>query len=383
VSIKPGFHSLHPDEAFNYLMNRLAWNIPPEDLVAVGSRITTVADWVAEMTDAAVQAEAEGQLIQAADYWRGAEFYMPSGMPGKTEAYARFVELHDRARPELAACRRSVEFDGGELPVIDLAQEGPMRGTVIAHSGFDGTAEEMCVALSAIPAAGYRLLIVEGPGQGKALRSSGLHMSHDWDVPIGALLDHFGIDDCTLIGMSLGGYLAVRAAAFESRITRVVAWGAMYDFFACLGRGVGAEGFRVLTELINNGADADVNALVSAAGETNKTAKWAIDHGTHVSGTNDAFEFFRWAQKMHLRDASPLVEQDTLLVMGNNDHLVPLEQLHEQARALTKARSLTIRVMTPAEHGAEHCQIGNPHLVADVIIRWLDGLEHRDKALAE
>ena len=40
-------------------------------------------------------------------------------------------------------------------------------------------------------------------------------MIHDWERAVAAVLDHFGIDSCTLMGVSLGGYLAPRAAAFE------------------------------------------------------------------------------------------------------------------------------------------------------------------------
>ncbi|MBU0991942.1 MAG: hypothetical protein KJ737_05560 [Proteobacteria bacterium] len=50
------------------------------------------------------------------------------------------------------------------------------------------------------------------------------------------------IEDCCFIGcgISLGGYLAIRAAAFEPRIKRVVAMDVMADFFECFSSRAGA-----------------------------------------------------------------------------------------------------------------------------------------------
>ncbi len=38
-----------------------------------------------------------------------------------------------------------------------------------------------------------------------------------------AVLDHYGLDDVTAVGISMGGALVIRAAAYEPRITRAVA----------------------------------------------------------------------------------------------------------------------------------------------------------------
>ncbi len=381
--MKCGYMNLHPNPAFNFFMNRLAWTNSPDELREVGTRIVTMEEWVCEMLEAAKKAEAEGRALEAANFWRAAEFYMSNEDAGKPEAYDRFLELHDKALPELGAKRTSVSFQGGEMPVIDLAPEGETRGTILCHSGFDGLVEEMVAPLGPLVEAGYRVIAFEGPGQGAALRHSGLHMRPDWEKPVSALLDHFAVDDCTLIGMSLGGYLAPRASAFEPRIKRVVAWGAMYDFLECFAQGMGKIKFAVLMALIHAGARTQVNAAIARVGRSNPIGKWAIAHGMHVSGAADAFDFIKWTRQMNLRSVSPLVKQDVLLVMGTEDHLVPFKQVHEQAKALTRARSVTVRITTAHEQGAQHCQIGNPQLVVDEILRWLEGLERRDEALAD
>ncbi len=60
-----------------------------------------------------------------------------------------------------------------------------------------------------------------------------------------------------------------------------------------------------------------------------------------------------------------------LLLAGAEDHFVPLHQLDRQARALTNAKSVTLRLFTAAENAAAHCQVGNLALATDVMLRWL------------
>ncbi len=42
TTIKPGYMDLHADAGLNFMMNRLAWTIPPDELVEVGLRIETL-----------------------------------------------------------------------------------------------------------------------------------------------------------------------------------------------------------------------------------------------------------------------------------------------------------------------------------------------------
>lgn len=53
---------------------------------------------------------------------------------------------------------------------------------------------------------------------------AGLRMTAEWHKPVSAVLDYFQVERVTLIGMSLGGCLVMRAAALEPRIERVVAF---------------------------------------------------------------------------------------------------------------------------------------------------------------
>ena len=376
---KPGYMALNSDVDLNFFLNRLAWSIPAEELKKVGGRIQSIDDWVPEMIKAAEAAEAEGRLMHAANYWKAAEFYMMAG-DDKRRAYERFIELHDQALPDISKVRRSVPYEGGFLPVVELAAKGTQKGTIVIHSGYDGLVEELILPLGPLMEAGYRVIAFEGPGQGGVLRVQDIPMPREWEKPVGAILDFFDIDDCTLIGMSLGGYLAPRAAAFDSRIKRVVAWGAMHDMLA--GPRQDPQ-FTMLENLVSAGERGKTNGAFRQMSEDNPKLQLSGQHGMHVSGGKDIFEFYQWAMKMTLKDVAHLIKQDVLIVMGTQDHLVPAEQAWISAKAMTNARSMSVRMITAEEQGAEHCQIGNPQLTIEEIIGWLQRLERRDQALKD
>ena len=108
--------------------------------------------------------------------------------------------------------------------------------TVILFGGGDSTAEELYFTAPGIFDRGLACLIVDGPGQGAALRLRGIPTRHDYEVPVSAAVDYAltrpDVDPrrLALCSMSLGGYYAPRAAAFESRFRAMVVWGACYDY---------------------------------------------------------------------------------------------------------------------------------------------------------
>lgn len=79
------------------------------------------------------------------------------------------------------------------------------------------------------------MLTLDGPGQGEMLGQ--LPMRPDaWEEPMGAAVDALeasGRVDPSRIGIwgsSMGGFLALRAAAFEPRLRAAVSLGGFYDF---------------------------------------------------------------------------------------------------------------------------------------------------------
>ena len=104
------------------------------------------------------------------------------------------------------------------------------RPTVILNNGQDSQS----VALYAFGGAaaierGYNALIVEGPGQGSMLFEREIPFRPDWEHVVTPVVDYLrsrpDVDRAriAIIGWSLCGELAIRAAAFEHRLAAVVA----------------------------------------------------------------------------------------------------------------------------------------------------------------
>jgi hypothetical protein len=71
----------------------------------------------------------------------------------------------------------------------------------------------------------------------------------------------------------------------------------------------------------------------------------------------------------HLGSAQ--VTQDVLLMCGEHDSFQPPSLTRAQAKALTAARSVTVRMFTRSEDADQHCQIGNIGLACRVLTTWL------------
>jgi pimeloyl-ACP methyl ester carboxylesterase len=359
------------------MLNRLSGDVDAAELVEFAGKFKDLDEWINESLRAAEAAEAGQKFDQAASYYRGAEFFMPPGHERKLEAYERYMAFFTRTHPEVEAMRLSVPFEGGELGVIDIAAVGEEKDIIVACSGFDGLIEEMYDSMTHLAREGFRVVLYEGPGQGSALRRCHLTMTHEWEKPVAAVLDHLNISSCTLLGLSLGGYLAPRAAAFEPRVKRLIAWGAMYDFFGCFKGRMNEQTFAGLSMLVESGARESLNEILYKKMQEDTTARWSTEHGMHTCGGKDPFDFFSWAKQLHLRDVSPRIKQDTLIIAGSEDHLVPSELIWEQSAALVNARSITVRVFSKLENASEHCQVTNPGVVIGEIARWLDALSDR------
>jgi fermentation-respiration switch protein FrsA (DUF1100 family) len=99
-----------------------------------------------------------------------------------------------------------------------------------------------------------------------------------------------------------------------------------------------------------------------------------LTHGMYVTGAETPFDHLYTFTKYRTEDLSPLIQQDVLLLAGENDHFVPVEFFELQKAALTSARSIRGRIFTAEEGGDQHCQVGRIDLATDEILDWLESL---------
>jgi pimeloyl-ACP methyl ester carboxylesterase len=368
-----GYHDFHPDRSLNFQCNRwLEW-IGPEAFQAIADTAREAhgyPEWIDGFLALADKTRQDGRALAGAYYDRAAEFFMTPDDPRKAPARARFVEC---LRDVYEVSPDRVAYESGWLPTYDLRPEQTPTGPpIVLFGGFDSYIEEFLPMLTAIVAAGHRVIAFEGPGQGGALEEAGLPLTHEWERPVSAVLDHYGLDDVTAVGISLGGGLVIRAAAFESRIKRVVAFDILDDFLEVLGGQIAPRITPLLRALLAIRAHSVVNAAGRIAAARRPVSRWGLWQGRHVTGTSTAFDFFAAARALNTGSVSGKITADTLLIAGADDHYVPLHQLQRQAAGLTAARSVTTRVFTAAEDASNHCQVGNFGACVREILAWAD-----------
>ncbi len=170
---------------------------------------------MAVFTSLASAAEADGRLRNAAFYHRAAEFLVDPADPAKVPLYRRFRETFDAGFASEEIERHLIPYGDGFLSAARLVPRGPARGTVVIHGGFDSFIEEFFCFWRYFRELGYEVVAFDGPGQGATHRLHGVPHDHDWEKPVGRVLDHFQLSEVTLLGISFGGYWCVRAAAFD------------------------------------------------------------------------------------------------------------------------------------------------------------------------
>jgi pimeloyl-ACP methyl ester carboxylesterase len=316
----------------------------------------------------ATEALATDRLLNAAFHYRAAEFYTFPDDPDKQPLYDRFSELFYRVVAEQRIERIQVPFGGTSLPALAIAPEGPSRGTVILHGGYDSFIEEFYSMMRYFAAGGYSVVGFDGPGQGAARRKAGLPLDFRWEKPVGAVLDHLGLEDVTLVGLSMGGYFALRAAALEPRVSRVIASGHAFDYRKIAPPPAGA--FLVF---FHDHLREFTNRLSRWKIRKGGIEAWNISHLMYVLGVDEPMAGLDFALQLNETNLhSDLIRQDVLILASRDDHFIPFRLHRQQLRRLTAARSVTDRVFTKEEHAQNHCQIGNIGLALKVMRQWID-----------
>lgn len=285
-----------------------------------------------------------------------AERFMEHGDPRELRAYKTGTELYRKAR-ELA--RDPVEFidipfEGSFLPSMFVRAEGEgPHPCMVFFQGFDSLKELFFPVIgSQFRQRGISVLIVDQPGSGGALRLNGLTGTHETEHAAGACVDYLETradvdpDRLGIMGVSLGGYYAPRAAAFEKRFKACVCWGAIWNF---------AEHFEKVRE---------DGRIAGSIPDMVKHAMWVFGQDT-VDG---AFEVSR---RLNSEGFADKITCPLLILHGENDRQVSVNAAYKLHDAAVNAQSRKLKIFKISEGGAEHCQINNRTLAGDVMGDWI------------
>jgi pimeloyl-ACP methyl ester carboxylesterase len=328
--------------------------------------------------------------FRASNYYRAAEFYL-HGRPRDP----RIIDFSRSARScfeqalsltPLAAERVAIPYQCTALPGYFYRAEetGARAPTLIVHTGYDGTQEELRAHAMAATARGINCLTFEGPGQGAVIREQGLGFRPDWEAVVTPVVDYvLGLptvdpERVALLGISFGGYLAPRAAAFEHRLAACIANGGVFDFMAPrLPTGMSRQAAIDWVRDDPGGADEVMRSMMDASTDS----RWGIENGMFTFRASSPADYFLKALDYTLAGVAAKITCPTLVIDSEGDRWYP-----GQARQLFDALTCEKTFLNfTAEEGAEdHCQVGSPSLSAQRIFDWLEEvLSHGESSTAE
>jgi pimeloyl-ACP methyl ester carboxylesterase len=243
---------------------------------------------------------------------------------------------------------------------------------VIFHGGFDSSVEELFYYGGA-PATrrGYNCLTFDGPGQGSPIREQKLPFRYDWEKVVTPAVDYaltrpeVAGDKLALIGMSLGGYLAARAAAFEHRFQAAVFFDGVYDYHQSYMSLLPKDAVQALEVGENSRFEEIVNKLM----QSSTVMRWAVTQGLWSFGVASLTEYMSAIKKMTMEGIAAQIKCPCLVMDAEGD-LFFRGQPKEIFDALRVPKKL---VKFTAEDGAEnHCQSGALAFKDEVVFNWLD-----------
>jgi len=317
-----------PDESIrtavaNWGPRFTAQGVDPNDFQRVTAPLERWEDWLAAWSanadahaELALAAEEAGATSTAGESWlraalsyHFAKFVWMVDLGLHRETAEKTVDAHRRALTHLdpTAERLEIPFDGGtvhgNLRVPADAGRPPL---VLLVPGLDSTKEEFFHVEEIFLRRRMATFSMEGPGQGETGYTTSIRP--DYEVAVAPVLDELGTRDefgkVGLLGVSLGGYYAARAAAFEPRVTAVCVSGGPYDY----------------GEIVP------------------KRPPHSRATFMHHSGATTEEETFANARALSLAGVAEHIAQPLLVVFGKQDRLVPWEQaarLAEEAPAST------------------------------------------------
>jgi 2,6-dihydroxypseudooxynicotine hydrolase len=321
------------------------------DFVRTTARIERWEDWLDgwralgdQHAELAREAEASSRRVTAGDAWlRAAVAYHFGRFVWVLDA-DRAREVADLAVEALYAAHRTLDptaerieapLDGGtvvgNLRRPGLADRPPL---VLIIPGLDSTKEEFFTLEEVFLRRGMATLSMDGPGQGEC--GYDVPIRPDYEVGAAAMLDILdGREDLDLervgaLGVSLGGYHAPRAAAFEPRIRAVAGISGPFSFGALWDR---------LPELTRETFAAK-------------------------SGASDDADARRRALELDLDGVLERLDRPALFVTGRHDRLIPPESTERMAQVAPQGSFVVL------EDGNHVCA-NVPYLSRPLVADWL------------
>nr|WP_276610814.1 alpha/beta hydrolase [Kineococcus siccus] len=317
-----------------------------------------------QLVELAAEDEAAGRRFSAGEKLGRAATYFITGERMQARDYAPRVALYAKFRDTFD---RGTALAGEDVVRVEIPYQDthlsalfvPAQGVdgpapvLLQVNGLDSTKEMVYRTGPALKLArrGIASLVLDQPGTGEALRLQELPAVVEAEQWASVVYEHLAARDDVdadrigLCGVSLGGYYAPRAVAFEPRFALGVAWGANHDW------GEVQE------------------ARLAAQGERPVPHYW--EHVQWVWGAKDRDEFFEIARRVTLDGVLDRIRVPFLVTHGEQDRQIPLAYAHRSYEQLVNSPDRELKVFTDREGGVHHSSVDNGAVATDVIADWV------------
>jgi len=318
-----------------------------------------LADRVAEMGQ---EAEAAGHGHSAAEkYMRATAYYMTAERMQSRHYEPRWTMYRKMLDTMQSAIRvGDLNCERVEIPYGDTSfpglfvlgdGDGP-RPCMVFCNGLDSVKEMIYLSVrDEFAKRGISILAIDHPGVGEALRLKGLTAITDSERWAGAAVDYLETRDDVdhnrigMMGWSLGGYYAPRAACYEKRFKLCVAWGANHDWGELQRRRLAREGDMPVPHY------------------------W--DHVMWVWGLDSIEDFMAAMPAVTLQGHLQKLAVPFLITHGENDRQIPLEYAHQSYGEAINSPDRELKLFTAREGGVEHVSADNIEPVRSYIADWI------------
>ena len=369
---------LQPNRTFAPILDR-----PGMDKVAATTltrlrttdQITELAQHLAERFSPEGDKDAAWRLYELAAFYLGADDHR------KRRFINAMSASFDEAHRGLALTRHAVPYRGGQLTAMRWEANPADRTqapagtptTLVMMNGFDGYAEEIIDFASHFPTRPFDIITFDGPGQGHTVLA-GMPLEPEWERPTDAVLDYFGVTSAAALGVSFGGYLVMRAAAYCPRISHVIAFDMMYRLLDGLTLPLPRPLRPIADAVIGNPRPAWlIDAALRVAPRFSADLAWKLQQASHLTGLSRPSEVLRAFGDYTMEPFEGRITQPCLVLAGDADQYVPFERLGDVRRALANAAELDVRAFRDAQDPdmAQHCQIGDLDRAFAIMGEWL------------
>ena len=345
-----------------------AWEVTAKRVEAIG--------W--DCLNKGHKVSARDAFLRAVTYWGATTMFVDPTDPRQRSSYEKeracFREAAKLFDPQIEIVNIPYE-NGRTLPGYFIAggPKGEKRPTILVLGGGDSALEELYgVVPVGAQRRGHNVLMFEIPGQ-KAMFFDypDLFFRHDTEVPIGYVVDYVlsrsEVDPMriALIGASFGGYFGPRAAAFDKRLTAVIALPLFSDIGSMFVELLGLDPTTPYPRDLESRLDMS-NSFIKTFVKSDLRMRSGYANKTIAEFLDGMREFTLTGHEQNI--TCPL------LILAGESEFNPARAEKEKIqwnKAMNHPMS-QIRIVTASEGGEGHSLVNNLLLKNQIEFDWLD-----------